>query len=234
MLNRYKLLSKVSNELSGAADRAFEAYIEDRATEEPQVTDRILGAMEDCLKLGRVDHKIFKDVAWRACTFKTSRGKAAEEKRYGADWMGVLDICLPNYETKKGFLVQSKKSEPDKRFSNQDWDRLRSQCELMIKRTPVSYVFVYSKAKRIRIFSANSVLGLKSRNIFDLYSISMRRFCEDHIRSLIGDKRISSTKVQELDLFDDFSVRAKFLLSARTSDRSEPDSVSRLRPLISE
>lgn len=234
MLNRHKLLSKVSNELSGAADRAFEAYIEDRATEEPQVTDRILGAMEDCLKLGRVDHKIFKGVAWSARTFKASRGKAAEEKRYGADWMGVLDICLPDYETKKGFLVQSKKSEPNKRFSTRDWDRFKNQCELMIERTPFSYVFVYSRTKRIRIFSADSVLGLKSKNIFDLYSISMRRFCEDHIRSLIGDKRIFSTNIQEMDIFDDFPVRAKFLLSARTSDRLVPDTVSGFEPLFNE
>lgn len=234
MLNEYKLLGKVSNELSEAADRAFEAYIDGRATEEPQITDRILATMEDCLKQGRVDHIVFNGIAWSSRTFKTSRGKAAEEKQYGADWMGVLDICLPNYETKKGFLVQSKKSEPNKRFSGRDWDRLKNQCELMIKRTPFSYIFVYSKVEGIRIFSANSVIGLKSKNIFDLYSISMRRFCEDHIRCLIGDKKIHSTNIRELDVFDDFSIRTGFHLSARASDRLEPDTVLRLEPLINE
>lgn len=216
MLKQYKLLSKVSKELSGAADRAFDAYVEDRAMEEHHVTDRILGAMEDCLKRGSVDHKVFNGVAWSARTFRTSRGIAAEEKLSGADWMGVLDICLPNYGTKKGFLVQSKKSEPNEQFSKRDWDRLINQCKMMIKRTPVSYVFVYSKTKRIRIFSANSVLGLKSKNIFDLYSISIRKFCEDHIRCSIGDKKLSSTDIRELDAFDDFPVRKGFCLSART------------------
>ena len=208
----------VSKELSGAADRAFDAYIKDRTMEEPHVTDRILGAMEDCLRRGGVDHTVFKGVAWSAYTFQTGPGIAAEEKTFGADWMGVLNICLPSYETKKGFLVQSKKSEPNEQFSKRDWNRLIDQCERMIKRTPVSYVFVYSKIKGIRIFSANSVLGLKSKNIFDLYSISMRRFCEDHIKCSIGDKRLSSTNIRELDVFDDFPVRKGFCLSARIAD----------------
>ena len=99
MLRNAAKVRTVAREISAAADSAFEAYTGHRVEEEPQITDRILGAIED-----RISDRVFNGVIWRARTLRTGRGIAAEEKRHGADLMGVLDIRLPDYKTKKGFL----------------------------------------------------------------------------------------------------------------------------------
>ena len=201
MLKRYPLVRKVAREISAAADGAFEAYTEHRVEEEPQITDRILGAIE-----GRISGQIFNDVIWRARTLRTGRGIAAEEKRHGADLMGVLDIHLPDYETKKGFLAQAKRAEPNSRFPQREWERLTEQCKNMLARTPASFVLVYSRSCGIRIFPAVSVLGSRSKDIFDLYHHGVQRFFEDHLQCFIGDSRLNAPNIEVLDALVDFPV----------------------------
>ena len=225
MLKKSRMVRKIAREIADAADGAINAYKEGRVVEEPQVTDRILGAIEDRIqsqKFGDVvqDPK-FGGVVWNARTLRNSRGVAAEEGRHGADLMGVLDIEIPGYSAKKGFLAQAKKAEPDHPFSSRDWNRLRSQCESMLKRTPDSFVFVYSKQSGIRIFPANATLELKSKNIFDLYNhgvsrLGVSRFFEDHIECSIGDSRLNSTDIEVLDALANFPVERVLELSART------------------
>ena len=213
MLQRYKMVREVAREISEAANGAFDAYLEGRVGEEPQITDRILGAVEDRIRTRR-----FGGVAWQARTLRTGRGQAAEEKRHGADLMGVLDVDLPNYDVKKGFLAQAKRAEPGVPFGKEDWKRLISQCEKMIKRTSDSFVFVYSKKKRIRVFPAISVLGSGSMDIFDLYHHGMQNFFENHLECFIGDRRLDSTDIRTLDVLADFPARRVLHLTARMSE----------------
>ncbi len=215
MLKHLQSVRKIAREIGDAANGAFRAYREDRAAEEPQVTDRILGAIED-----RIQTRQFGGVVWNAYTLKTSRGQAAEEKRHGADLMGVLDINLSDYKVVKGFLAQAKKAEPGRSFKQGDWDRLRSQCEKMLERTPDSFVWVYSKSKGIRIFPANSVLGLglEPRNVFEIYDRSVSTFFENHIECFIGDPRLNSPDIETLDALADFPAKRVMKLSARFSE----------------
>ena len=215
MLKPLESVRQIAREIEKAANRAFRAYREDRAAEEPQVTDRILGAIKD-----RIQTRQFGGVVWKARTLRTSRGKAAEEKRHGADLMRVLDINLSDYKVVKGFLAQAKKAEPGRSFRQDDWDRLRSQCEKMLVRTPDSFVWVYSKSEGIRIFSANSVLGLglKPKNVFDLYDRSVSTFFENHIECFIGDPRLNSPNIETLDALADFPAKRVMKLSARLSE----------------
>ena len=213
MLKKYRTVRKIAREIAGAADGAFNSYRDGSVVEEPHVTDRILGAVEE-----RVRNLRLGGVLWTARTLRTGRGVAAEEKRHGADFMGVLDIKLDGYKTNKGFLVQAKRAEPDDRFSSRDWDRLRSQCETMLDRTPDSFVFIYSMLKGIRIFPANAVVELGERNIFDLYDRSVSSFFERHIQCFIGDRRLNSTKIDTLDAVVGLPVERVLELSARTSE----------------
>ena len=213
MLKRTKTVRKIAREIADAADGAFDSYHDGSVVEEPQVTDRILGAIQE-----RIRNRRFGGVIWRARTLRTGRGVAAEEKRHGADLMGVLDIDLDGYKTKKGFLAQAKRAEPDSMFGSRDWDRLRSQCETMLDRTPDSFVFVYSMLKGIRIFPANAVVELESRNIFDLYDRSVSIFFENHIQCFVGDRRLNSTKIDTLDALVELPVERVLELSARTSE----------------
>ena len=217
MLKKSRTVRKIARGIADAADGAINAYKEGRVVEEPHVTDRILGAIEDRIRdQNRIRDQQFGGVVWNARTLRTGRGVAAEEGRHGADLMGVLDIGISGYSAKKGFLAQAKKAEPDHPFSSMDWKRLLLQCELMLKRTPDSFIFVYSKQYGIRIFPANAILGLESKNIFDLYSHGVSRFFEDHIECFIGDSRLNSTDIKALDALADFSVERVFELSVRT------------------
>ena len=217
MLRHYGKVRKVAREISEAADGAFKAYVEGRVAEEPQITDRILGAIEE-----RINNLAIESargfVSWKARTLRTGRGYAAEEKRHGADFMGVLDVDLPDYKIKKGFLVQAKRSEPDKPFQKEEWHRLIRQCETMLERTPDSFVFVYSRSRGIRIFSAVSVLGSTSKNIFNLYHHGIQRFFENHIECFIGDRRLNSPDIWTLDILADFPVERVLHLAARVPE----------------
>ena len=244
MIRRLKSVRYIAREIADAADSALAAYREDRVLEEPQITDRILGAIED--RVGRLSVRSYdtdlllyapvprhdvKDkaedrmashpsspISWKARTLRTGHGIAAEEKRHGADLMGVLNLDLFDYRVTKGFLAQAKRAEPDQPFSNREWDRLRSQCDTMLARTPASFVWVYSSEMGIRIFSANAVVALKSRTIFDLYSRSLANFFENHIESFFGDHRLNSTDIQTLDVLAESPPERILELSATQSD----------------
>lgn len=213
MIKQPRTVRAIAQEIEDSALRAFESYRSGDTCEEPQITDRIFGAIQEGLH-----HKPVGGLIWKARTLRTGRGKAAEEKRHGADILGVLDISTSEYNVKKGFLAQAKRAEPSVQFSSKDWNRLKEQCEVMLERTPDSFVLIYSKEKGIRFFPANSVIGLKSRNIFDLYDRSVASFFELHLECFIGDRRLHSTDIKTLDTLLDFHVERVFELSAREAD----------------
>ena len=245
MIRHLKEVRKVARIISDAAHQALDAYREERVVEEPQITDRILGAIEN--RLQNHDTDSYEDdrysdtvqptnlikpdvqaigmspslppIVWKARTLRTGSGVAAEEKRYGADLLGVLDLNLLDYRAKKGFLAQAKKVEPGQSLSKSEWERLQSQCEAMLLRAPESFVWGYSKSRGVRIFSANAILGLKSRVVFDLYSRSLFRFFENHLESFVGDRRLNSTRIETLDSLHAFPVERALEVSASQADR---------------
>lgn len=247
MIRYYASVREVARQIADAADGALDAYRSGRVVEEPQITGRIIGAIEN--RIGRKSpsdetmpdegadalrppafaeerlvveahrddppNSVGGQINWTARSLRTGAGVAGEEKRHGADLMGILNIDIPNYRVIKGFLSQAKRAEPGLMLRHQDWDRLNSQCEKMLRRTPDAFVWVYSKSVGIRIFPAESVLALKSRDIFDLYSRSVLRFFEYHIECFIGDRRLNSTDIATLDALAEYPVEAVLELSAK-------------------
>jgi hypothetical protein len=214
MRHEHMQVKPIARAIADAADGALDAYRDGRAAEEPQVTDRILGAIEDRLRTKRIG-----GIEWKAKTLRTSRGTAAEEKRHGADVLGVLDIDIPEFKTKKGFLAQAKLAEPNRPFSKDDWERLVEQSKLMLARTPASFVFIYSKTEGVRVFPATAVVGLADRDIFTLYHHGPGRFFEDFIECFIGDLRLSSPDIRTLDALAEFHVKRALELIARGTHR---------------
>ena len=212
MLRRYAMVRKVAREISGAANGAFEGYASGEKVDESDITGLMLGAIGE-----RIRSREFGGVTWSAHIL-TSSGPGAEEKRHGADFMGVLDADLPDYKVKKGFLVQAKKAEPGDTFKKDQWKCLTSQCEKITERTLDSFVFVYSRKEGIRVFPALSVLELKSMNIFDLYHHSVQNFFENHLECFIGDRRLNSPDIEKLDALADFPVRRVLHLTARVPE----------------
>ena len=50
MIRYYGGVREVAREISSAADGALDAYRDGRVTQEPQITDRIIGAIEDRIR----------------------------------------------------------------------------------------------------------------------------------------------------------------------------------------
>lgn len=191
MLNVDRALRKVTSEVGKATSSAEASYRNGDSPYEVDVTGRLLGALET-----RLDDFKTNGIIWRAKQFKTGRGKGAEEKRIGADFMGLLDLNVGELAVQKGFLVQAKRVEPGHPIA--DWDRAVEQLEKMLEISSASFLIAYSIKRGIRVFPASEVVGLKSKDIFDLYNNSFQSFFGDYLKCFVGDRALTIPNVENL------------------------------------
>ena len=207
MIRDYRAVQVIAKAIAVEAKATMDAYRRSRITDEPHITDRLLGAIES-----RIRHLRFGPVAssaggrglrlpilWEAMTLRSGPHSAAHEQRYGADILGVFSAQLPDYNISKGFLAQAKRAEPGVDFPRNEWVRLIQQCERMLTCSPDSFVIVYSKKLDVRFFSALAVTSLKGRDLFDLYSMATSAFFTRHFQSFIGDRRLDNPVIEVLD-----------------------------------
>jgi hypothetical protein len=208
MIKGYHAVREAAQHIAGAIDGAVDALREGRVEHEPAMTDRMLGAIEQSLT-----NYESKGIRWRAKTL-TDRGRGSQESRYGADFMGVLRIALPEFVVSKGFLAQAKLV---RRYSSGDPRELRQQCEKMLNLSPDSFVFLYGM-DGVRVVPALSVVASKVDPL-QLYSRSAQRFFEEHFECFIGDRNIQTAAPATLEaLADRFEVRRAIEISAMAAD----------------
>lgn len=202
MLTYYRTVREVSNQIAQAIDRSVAALKEGRVEHEPAMTDRMLGAIEQSM-----DGFEAKGIRWSAKTL-TDRGPKSQESKYGADFMGVLNVNLPDFKISKGFLAQAKL---DSRSANPT--DLKSQCQRMLKLSADSFVFLYG-VEGVRVYPATSVVAAEG-SVTDLYSRSAQRFFEEHLQCFIGDPEIKTpTPATLTSLQEKYHVRSAILLYA--------------------
>jgi len=221
MLWKRGIVRKSARRIADAVDHTVEAWREERMSEEPDFTNRMLGAIEQAM------HGFsLKGVSWSARTL-TSHMRNAEERRYGADFMGVLSVNLPDYQVNKGFLAQAKRAD---RLDAREMRRLREQCERMLTLSPDSFVFVYSDTG-VYIVPAIAVLAAApSLPPSELYARSVARFFEEHFESFIGDRAVSSPTPDTLEkLMERFHARRALYIQAE-SDGSDSQTDGPGRP----
>jgi hypothetical protein len=128
-----------------------------------------------------------------------SKGPGSEESWSGADLLMVLEIKSPDYEVRKGVLVQAKRLEPGKQLAIRDARNLRSQCKDMLDLTPSSFVFIYSETGVITL-SASIVEGSERRDLHQLeqWPNSTNIFFMDFMKCWTGDPRLSATDREAL------------------------------------
>lgn len=211
MLAYYHAVRKAARRIGSATDSAVRALREGRVEHEPAMTDRMLGAIEESLRDFRVH-----GVQWTAKTL-TDRGARSQESRFGADFLGVLNIQLPQFSISKGFLAQAK-------LVRGRWfreaEQLQKQCEQMLKLSPDSFVFLYRRGG-VRVVPAISVLGAKG-DPTQLYSRSSQRFFEQHLECFVGDRAISSATPAALEkLQRQYEVRSALFLQGQPTDLRE-------------
>lgn len=208
MLAYYQAVRGAATQIADAINDAVEALIAGRVEQEPAMTDRMLGAIEQSLK-GYADKGIF----WHAKTL-TDRGRAAQETQYGADFMGVLNIYLPGFVVAKGFLAQAKLVRDG---SIGDTGILKDQCEKMLQLSPDSFVFLYAK-EGVRVVPAISVVACDFDPLL-LYQRSAQRFFEEHLQCFIGDRKIHAATPQALkQLAEHFEVRSAIMVDAKSEE----------------
>jgi hypothetical protein len=96
-----------------------------------------------------------------------SKGPESEESWSGADLLLVLEITSPDYEIRKGVLIQAKALQPGTKMKLRDARRLRSQCKSMLDLTSASFVFVYSTSGVVSL-SASTVEASETRKLHEL------------------------------------------------------------------
>jgi hypothetical protein len=192
VIRDYAIIRESARRIAEAANGTMQALTEARVEQEPAFTDRMLGRIEHAMEGFET-----KGVRWTAKTL-TDRGPKAQEKQFGADFVGVLTIRIPEYSVSKGFLAQAKLIEPNASIGEREFERMRRQCEEMLTVSPDSYVFIYS-VSRISVVPALSVISAGRCNPHDLYSRSVSRFYEEHFQSFIGDRDIHAPSITALE-----------------------------------
>ncbi len=179
---------------------------------EPAFTDRMLGRIEEAM-----NGYVTKGVRWTAKTL-TDRVRNGQEREFGADFAGVLDIELEDFQVKKGFLAQAKKVEPFVYVPPTELRRMSTQCDQMLQYTPDAFLFLYS-VKGVSVVPAVSIVSGKFSNPHELYARSLRRFYEEHFECFIGDRAISKPDPAMLDaLREQFRARTLSYLAARRQE----------------
>jgi len=203
MMRRRAMIRSSVMRIAAAADSAVEDLRTGLVEQEHQVTDRLLGRISQAIE----GYKM-KGVTWRAKTL-TDKGPGAQEKQYGADFVGVLEIDLPEYRVKKGFLAQAKLTSVGL-MSHREFERMVDQCRQMLDLSPDSFIF-HESPNRIRVIPAISVVGASGPQIAfypdSVYSRKISRFYEEHFECFIGDQRINEPSARTLE-----ALRARSLL----------------------
>lgn len=209
MIKNLHIVRTSAKRIEKAAQRVLRSYQDGAIEHEPTFTDRLLGGIEEAMNGFEV-----KGLRWQSKTL-TYQGPGAQETRYGADFIGVLDIVIPGFSVAKGFLAQAKRVEPDEPMASREWEYMRLQCEKMLALSPDSFVFLYSK-QAISVVPAVSVSGAATRNPHELSSRSVTRFFEEHFQCFIGDRQISTPSIGTLrQLQEQFESRKLLYLEAR-------------------
>lgn len=212
MISDGRLVRNVARRIARAANSAVNDLATGLVEQEPHLTDRLLGRI-----MQSIDGYSSKGVRWSAKTL-TDHGRGAQEREYGADFVGVLDIDLPDYSVTKGFLAQAKLLRAGSMPTN-EFDRLVSQCEQMLELSPAAFVFHQSPSE-IRVVPAIAVVASSGPDIaFDpdgLYSRSVARFYEEHFECFYGDRRISRA---DAGILAELRARSLLYLGARSRER---------------
>jgi hypothetical protein len=212
MIRDLHIIRHSAAHLAEAAKRTLRSLNTGDIQQEPHFTDRMLGRIEEAM-----EDYVVKGVRWTAKTL-TDHGRKTQEIKYGADFLSSVEFDLPSYAVKKGFLAQSKLIEPDAYFAPSEYDRLKDQCDKMLRLSPESFVFLYHR-DGITVVPAQSVASSRGRmNPHTLYGRDISRFFEEHFQCFLGDARLNSSRIDTLDKLHELAdARAMLRLKATTA-----------------
>lgn len=192
MLRGRAIIRSAAAHIAEAARATASDYARRLIEDEEMFTDRMLGRIAHAM-----DGYRNKGVIWEAKTL-TAHQSNSQETRFGADFIGALEINLPESKVKKGFLAQAKRIEPEDYMSPGEFRRMVGQCEKMLRLTPASFVFLYGRAG-ISVLPATAVAHSTSCNPHELYTLDIARFYEQHFECFFGDTAVYAASIEPLE-----------------------------------
>lgn len=182
------VFSRASTRIANAATRTCTDYSIGNLPDEPTFTGALVARFSDAL-----DGQDIRGVYWSASVL-SSHGPDTQEKKYGADFLGILDLRLPELTIRKGFLAQAKRQEPGSKLSKSEWGRLVGQCKTMLSHTSESFVFLYSVNGVFIIPSAKVIACTANEDLHTLTPDKTGPFYRRHFECFVGDLQIDSLR----------------------------------------
>jgi hypothetical protein len=217
----YSAIREVSRLVDDGVAAALADFRAGKAPDEPRLVERMLVKIEHAVSGAQIN-----GLRWEAGTLSSS-GRAAAEPRYGADFLGVFEVDLPDFRIAKGFLAQAKLIRNGSSLGAAERKRLRRQCTKMLACSPDSFVFVL-QPNAVTIVPAISVVAGDIEPM-RLYHRGVEAFFEEHFACFVGDGIFSGgPNASALDdltaLQDRYDTRHVLYISAsidpgRTRDR---------------
>lgn len=174
-----------------AVKAAMREYARGGVMDEPEITGVLAGHLA-----ARIEGQI-GGLEWNSRIIRNGKGKAAEEKRIGADLLIHVSLETPAESYSKGVLIQAKRCEPNEELSASELRRLQGQCDKMLDRTSAAFVFTYDKGS-MRCGSANRFTAAPDGQIYRRCSWTPYRFFLELFRCPIGDRQITSRDPEKL------------------------------------
>jgi len=122
---------------------------------------------------------------------------AADAGTYSADLICVLEIDLPDYSSRRGFLAQTLLIEQGSPPDAGRLGELRRRCSVMQAATPAAFVLIY-RAKDVIVVPATAVVASSTRPD-RLHRRKIGHFFEEFFSSFIGDPRVPGPKSAALE-----------------------------------
>jgi hypothetical protein len=186
---------EATREAARAANTAVTKALEDVRYGHTIDEDDLTGIL-----VGRIAGALDGDIGglhWKCSIVRHRKGKAAEEKKYGADLLMHVTMDTPTQKYSKGMLVQAKKIGPDRAMRTSEKIELTEQCKKMLAVTPAAFVFDYGNGY-VRCGPASRIMGATSHDLYKICGWTSYRFFLEYFRSPIGDPRITSAFVKDL------------------------------------
>ena len=201
-------LEQAFKQAAHIADSAVNAtmlkYSEELVTDEDDITGVLIGQLDAAFNC-KVD-----GIVWSSSILRHRKGRAAQEKKVGADMLIHVSFKTPELTYSKGILIQSKRVDERTSMSEREHTELRRQCNKMLDVTPASFVFNYAKSG-MRCASATKIAGTKDKMLHDSCNLTSYRFFLELFRCTTGDRNITSARFDELQIPQGISIEGKML-----------------------
>jgi hypothetical protein len=184
MLADHRFVRSAAARITAAADAICAGFAEGLVESPSAFTERLARQAAR-----RLDGFRDNDLRWAAQAFVSADASRSPADSAPIDLVGTLEVALPDYAMRKGFLARVLLVAPGAAPDRAELEALRAACAAMLERTPASYVFL-ARRRGVIVVPAGAVAGSVGRPD-RLHRRRIGRFYEEHFSCFIGDPGVS-------------------------------------------